>query len=338
MLELYMFIRRKIHKTLVVAGIVLLLSVSYTLIYGYFDKAFAPFEDFAYSAPQENIDTDPQDAQSGQDTPTTTQQTTTPTITYHNDYIAVRMSPSDVHKGSLLLINNDHFYEIPHERDFISITDEKTQTYRVTGLELMLDKSVIIPLNTMMDAYYEETGQNTVAVISAFRDYERQMEILNEYTALLGRSEALRWAAIPGHSEHHTGLAIDFGLYSGGTLRTFLGTGQTSWFRQNSYKFGFILRFTHEKSEITQTAHEPWHFRYVGIPHSHFIHQNGWCLEEYIELIMEHDRETPFIRIVDGKIYEVYHTLSTEIHIPFDCEFDISGNNIDGFIVTIKRY
>jgi D-alanyl-D-alanine carboxypeptidase len=188
----------------------------------------------------------------------------------------------------------------------------------------------------MMDAFYSETECNTITITSAFREYIRQQEILDEYTAILGRTEAKKRVALPGHSEHNAGLAVDFGVYNDGELGTFLHTGINGWFFLNSYKYGFIPRYPENKTAITKTAYEPWHFRYVGVPHAYFIRQSGMCLEEYIEFIMGFTYDNPYKALFDGEEYEVYFTRDSEIPIPYDKGADISGNNIDGFIVTIK--
>ena len=254
-----------------------------------------------------------------------------------SDYVVIRMDPSAISRGNLILVNLNHRFDPPDTAGFESIADRKTPSYRVTGEDLLIYEPVMAPLNAMMDAFFAETGRDTVSVISAFRGFEAQQQILNRHISRMGSAEALRWAAPPGHSEHHTGLAVDFGFYSGGTLRTFLGTGVYSWFRNNSFEYGFILRFPHDKTAITLTAYEPWHFRYVGQPHAYIIHQRGLCLEEYIEFIADFTRSDPLGVMFRDSFYEVYFTRDMEVFIPFDCEFDISGNNADGFIVTIKR-
>ena len=252
-----------------------------------------------------------------------------------NGFVTVRMDASDVFQGSLILINHEHSHEIPDEHGFVAISELKTPSYRVTRDSMLLSPSVIGPLNDMMDAFYAETGSNSVTVISAFRDYEKQQEALNDYIRLVGYNEALRWAASPGHSEHQAGLAVDFGVYSGGALRTFLGTGTNAWIPRNAYKYGFILRYPDSKADITGTAHEPWHFRYVGVPHAFVIYESGLCFEEYIEFLSGYTRDEPFHIFYESLEYEVYFTEDLNILVPFDCEFDISGNNINGFIVTI---
>jgi len=247
-----------------------------------------------------------------------------------------QMVKPDIHKGSLILINHEYGYEIPEENDLIDIAEYKTGSYRVSGKALLLSSSVIGPLNDMMDAFYDATGRKNVTVTSAFRDYDRQQEILDELIATVGRNEARTRAARPGHSEHHAGLAVDFSVYSDGSLKTFTGTGDTGWFSVNSHKFGFISRYPEDKTHITKTAYEPWHFRYVGSPHAYFIRQSGLCFEEYIELLMGCTQDKPYRAWFEDEEYGIFFTQDTKISVPADCEADISGNNISGFIVTIK--
>jgi len=190
------------------------------------------------------------------------------------------------------------------------------------------------PLDEMMDTFITTTNVRNVAIISAFRTLENQQAILNSYINRMGRREALRWAALPGHSEHHTGLALDFGVMTGSTRVTFTGTGNTAWFRRNSHNYGFILRYQQSKTHITQTAEEPWHYRYVGVPHASIMFQENLCLEEYIDFLKEYSFEEPYEFTHNGTDYIIYFTTDTEIKLPLYCEYEISGNNVDGFIIT----
>ena len=251
------------------------------------------------------------------------------------EYVAVKLAPSDIHRGSLLLINQDHGYDTPDNNDLVRVSDVMAPSYMIADDSVMLDVSVIGPLNDMMDAFFEETGRDNVAINSGFRDFEKQQEILDDYIRITNPVEALKWAAPPGYSEHHSGLAFDLGIFSGGAVRTFTGTGLNEWFKSNSWRYGFILRYRDGKTGITGTYGEPWHFRFTGLPHSYIINENDWCLEEYIRFIMEYTYEAPYSADYGGRIYDIYYTYETQLRIPFDCEFDYSGNNIDGFIVTI---
>ena len=332
-----MFWKKVARKALIVFAMPVFILAVFALLSGIFDSAIAPEESAGDAEPgsaeaAHNTDAAYTDEPDGR----LTVQEDEPFTPADDDYITVRMELSDIHRGNLLLINHDHVFEIPDKQDFVSVSAERTPSYNTTGEDIFVAESVIEPLNDMMDSFYAETNRNTVVIISAYRGYDRQQEILNGYVAQFGSVEALRYAALPGYSEHHAGLAIDFGYNNYGVLRTFLGTGVNAWFEKNSFNFGFILRFPSEKSNITETVYEPWHFRYVGQPHAFIIRQNGWCLEEYIEFLGAFSREEPFTTVYDDEMFEIYFSRDTEILIPFDCEFDISGNNIDGFIVTIK--
>ena len=258
------------------------------------------------------------------------------TISEEYDFVTIHMNEEDIYRGFLVLVNHDHTFELPAPLDLVNIVEEKTAPFRVLGTNYLLRRAIVEPLDAMMAAYIEETGNNTVAIISAFRNYAAQQNILDYNIRRLGRTEALRGTALPGHSEHHTALAVDFGVYAGGTRSTFTGTGVTSWFNRNARYFGFILRFPENKFRITQTIHEPWHFRFVGLPHSIIIHENNWVLEEYLEMLREYTYENPFIVEVEGITYEIYFSADTNVRIPLDRDFDISGNNFDGFIITSK--
>ena len=92
------------------------------------------------------------------------------------------------------------------------------------------------------------------------------------------------YSARPGESEHHTGLCFD--LYSL-TEKDFLSenTAAYKWLEQNAYRFGFILRYTKNKTDITGYMFEPWHYRYVGRDAAKEIWEKNLTLEEYLGLM-----------------------------------------------------
>ena len=114
----------------------------------------------------------------------------------------------------------------------------------------------------MRNAVYREINGN-IRVISAFRSVERQETVFNNFLAQHPLEEVLRFSAKPGHSEHHTGLAIDV-VGPCGTLRGFIDTMEGQWVQENAYRFGFIVRYKEETEHITGYMDEPWHLRYIG--------------------------------------------------------------------------
>lgn len=243
-------------------------------------------------------------------------------------YITITKDPSDIHRGYLILINHEHAYTFPEDIGLYRIADKGIASIRLQIQGFQLVRSIIEPLGDMMADYIAETGDTTVTVIAAYRSFATQQTMRDRHGTA---------AALPGHSEHHAGLAFDFGIFIGDTRSMFTGTGTTAWFAQNSYRYGYVLSFPADKTEITGTQYEPWHFRYVGLPHSYIMFQENFVLEEYIDYLRQYTFESPLTVERDGTIYEIYFTVDTEIRVPADTEFVISGNNVDGFIVTVSR-
>lgn len=126
----------------------------------------------------------------------------------------------------------------------------------------------------------------TLNIISGFRSYSHQNNLYNNYVAKDGKAAADRYSARPGHSEHQTGMAVDINsLYS-----SFENTEEGKWLKDNSYKYGFILRYPKDGEGITGYMYEPWHFRYVGVDLATKLYNNGsWItLEEYFGIKSEY--------------------------------------------------
>lgn len=104
----------------------------------------------------------------------------------------------------------------------------------------------------------------SIRAVSAYRSVEYQRNLYNSYLAEDAPENVDRYSARPGHSEHHTGMAIDvFGSSDG--LRQFINTPEYPWLKENGYKYGFIIRYTETGEDITGYEFEPWHIRYVGV-------------------------------------------------------------------------
>lgn len=117
-------------------------------------------------------------------------------------------------------------------------------------------------------------------IVSGFRSYSYQANLYKNYVARSGQAEADRFSARPGHSEHQTGLAMDLNSASS----SFVGTKEAIWLANNSYRFGFIVRYPEGKESITGYKYEPWHMRYLGIENAAKIYSSGLCLEEYLKI------------------------------------------------------
>ena len=135
-------------------------------------------------------------------------------------------------------------------------------------------------------------GYGDITVTSAYRSYEYQASLFSSYidgemaeNPALSKEEATKivatYSAYPGTSEHQTGLCCD--MHNMASAQTSFGnTDEAKWLAANAWKFGFILRFPEDKTDITGIIYEPWHFRFVGRYHAKRIYEGGLCLEEYI--------------------------------------------------------
>lgn len=153
-----------------------------------------------------------------------------------------------------------------------------------------IDERAYPDLQQMMDDARAE-GLSPL-ICSSYRTMEKQIKL---YTKLVqkyqnegmskeqAQIEASKWIAVPGTSEHQSGLAVDIVATSYQLLnKEQENTAEQKWLMANCYKYGFILRYPEDKTEVTGIGYEPWHYRYVGKEAAQEIFERKICLEEYL--------------------------------------------------------
>jgi len=160
---------------------------------------------------------------------------------------------------------------------------------------LTVDKRIYDDLNAMLTDC-RKAGLQPV-VCSAYRPLATQTRLYNNKVARLqaagyspetAKTEAARWVAVPGTSEHESGLAVDIVSEQYQILDDAQAdTPEQQWLMANAHLYGFILRYPESKESITGISYEPWHYRYVGREAAFLIRENCWCLEEYLERLEE---------------------------------------------------
>lgn len=128
----------------------------------------------------------------------------------------------------------------------------------------------------------EQKGYRLKAV-SAYRSYLRQKQIYDRNVATHGKKKADLVSAMPGSSEHQTGLTVDVSCSRIGCAleETFGETEEGKWLAAHCHKYGFIIRYPQDKTDITGYSYEPWHIRYVGKNLAKYLHKEKLTLEEY---------------------------------------------------------
>ncbi|KWW16598.1 MULTISPECIES: D-alanyl-D-alanine carboxypeptidase family protein [Peribacillus] len=119
--------------------------------------------------------------------------------------------------------------------------------------------------------------------VSAYRSHATQVALFDYYVKRDGYAKAITYSALPGTSEHETGLAIDV---TGGNGKCaaedcFGGTKEAKWLQAHAADHGFIIRYPKGKESVTGYKYEPWHLRYVGKPIAQTIMGHEITLEEY---------------------------------------------------------
>lgn len=186
---------------------------------------------------------------------------------------------------------NTHKMPASEEWNMIVVNrwNEMPEDYSVELIELSngqkVDEKIYPYLQEMFDAARREGIYPVVR--EGYRTTEEQQKILDDkiraylsegYSRRKAEEAAEEWVALPGTSEHQLGIAVDINA----DREKCSNEDVYIWLYENAYKYGFILRYSQGKQEITGTEYEPWHYRYVGMEAAREMKEENLCLEEYI--------------------------------------------------------
>lgn len=263
---------------------------------------------------------------------------------------------SELYTGDLIVVNAKHQYLFPASTaNILPLYDSKptatlpngskVSAYNVGGSQVpALQAGALKAFNALAVALAEETGiaELEIGMNDAWRSRETQADLYNKYPTTASQA---------GYSEHNTGLCLNI------CLMTDKGTYKLSesavhpacatvynWLTANAHKFGFVERFPAAKKAQTGVT-DDYHYRYVGYPHAYYMKQNNLCLEEYAEALRAYTFGGNHLTFTgdDGNTYEIYtvpmdkSAASTEIPVPSDSPYTVSGDNYGSFIVTVTK-
>ena len=261
----------------------------------------------------------------------------------------VTCTEEDLHRGNLLLVNRSHAYDASLcAGEITSVRASRVSDIQEGTYQLPIGGTLLQALEAMQADLRKAMNDNVCLLVNdSYRSAETQQATIDEYLELYGQAYVDQYVAPVGRSEHHTSLAVDFSFYepSNGTVMATTSAeaaAHYAWVLDNCRKYGLILRYTTEKEAVTGYRAESWHFRYVGRPHADYIAAHGLALEEYLQLLKGTSFEQQLsIEIDNGEKYSVYYvpavTGGTKVPVPADKPYTLSGNNADGFIVTVTE-
>ena len=261
----------------------------------------------------------------------------------------------DVKIGSLLFIGEKYQYNFPTDVSNIvnlyqyqnnSENSGKTHingycTYSLTMDRITLDKTTLEAFNQMILDYcgtldLSGASKNAASNLNvAWGNYDDVDEYLSDIASEAYGAE---------YYDHALGTTLTLRRNSDSApITEQILKDEYTWIYENAHKYGFIIRFPDECKDHTGfDSSKRVHLRYVGIEHATYIHQNEICFEEYLELVRNYGVDNPLTFTADnGNTYEVYYVTysgnPTSVPVPKDNPYTISGDNMNGFIVTVEN-
>lgn len=239
-------------------------------------------------------------------------------------YFRTSFNAEDLSGGFLTIINEQHPGKENSDSSKVVLENFRNDHYSVADENITLGKEAAEALNQLMSDYNEATG------LSDFIVYGTD----NTYTG------AGSYCA-KDFPERICGNTVDLALIGCGSIISYDGFDEEGWVVKHCAEYGFIVRYPEGKSEFTGQKYCPWHLRYVGKLHSAVMSENNMCLEEYVAFLKNYTQDEPFqykLNNTDYNIYTIpYQGDSTEAQVPIRGNYEKSGDNIDTFIISVRR-
>lgn len=250
------------------------------------------------------------------------------------EFINKSYGEGDLLKGSLVLANSSHPYSMPGDVNMVNIATyrsehDNTIPYSVGDIyNFFLTSEAIEHMHNMLIQLKAETGNDSIMISSAY-----------------GKSDAA--------SDVHAGNTVALTVVGGVSpyLSDESNAVLSNWLNNNAYKYGFVVRYPADKTELTGISDYTHVFRYVGIAHATYMKEENLCLEEYIEYLKNETsyKDMLTVKAADGSSYAIYYTAieasGGDVKVPVQSPnpdgstnyaYTVSGTNEGGIVITIK--
>ena len=249
-------------------------------------------------------------------------------------YQTISKASDDIHSGDLLLVNAEYPCDFDtiaiadgtsSDINFVtikSILDTKSEIhYTAADWEVGLDRTAAYAMDAWFEGFYQATGNTDIRMIKGY-------------------------TADSGDYDFRAGRTLTMGIYpDSGSSNFYKPEGEYAWLDEHAAEYGFVVRYPDDKAELfddTITSRTTATYRYVGVAAATFMRSNSLCLEEFLKEIKKYSIDT-MLRVSSGDAqYGMYYipannsSAETSFGVPGgDADYTISGNNVDGFIITV---
>ena len=258
----------------------------------------------------------------------------------------VNMQPGSENAGMLVLVNATHAYSFPEDEQLVNLYEEGMGEHvKLASSDIRLRPEAMNALRDLSDAFYEQSGSRELLIASGYRSYDEQVEIYSSRVDSKGIDYAKKYVAMPGCSEHHTGLCFDLSVYTDEGIAMHLDDSEDyAYVIEHCADFGLVRRYDESKTAITGISGEDWHFRYVGVPNALYMTEKDLCLEEYLELLQKHTALNPLELTTSDTKYTMYFVTAApagatgiEIGEEYSETYSISGTACCGYAVSYSE-
>lgn len=271
-------------------------------------------------------ETSPTTSVSGSDGTSAQNDSSAPPYVLPAGYQEIPVQASAMYAGTLVLVNKEHESHLTKDDldlEQVYYATDKPETYEISYPgHTSLNRTALSQFNRLMKAYYSATTND---------------EIMFNYGYLASGKEK---------SNPESPTALDIQLHvkrNNGDYEYISNTTPFSWLFEHMASYGYIVRYPTDKEAVTGQRGSYTAIRYVGVPHAAYMRENNLCLEEYLDMMKnEHDfySGTVLEYSTSELTYHIYYVPAKEqndeliIPVPSSANYEISGNNMDGFIVT----
>ena len=250
-------------------------------------------------------------------------------------YETISRSSEDIHRGDLILANetypvdyDDEAIEEGTSKDisFVTIksildTHSSPKPYTAADWEVGLDRTAALAMDAWFTAFFDKTGNQDIRMIGGYRPDSEDYD-------------------------YHTGRTLVMGVYpDNGSSNFYKPEGDYKWLADHAAEYGFIQRYPEDKDgwfDENITSRRSATYRYVGVAPATYIAEHDMCLEEFLEEIKDYSIDS-MLQVTSGDAqYGIYYIPAnnsvgdTSFSVPSgDTSYTVSGNNTDGFIITV---